>query len=233
MERLADGCRRLGLSEPDPDLLYREVETVSGPLRGVVKVIVTRGGGGRGYAVPEPSTPRRIVTSHPWPRHGARAEQGVRVIWCQTRMAANPKLAGIKHLNRLEQVMARREWNDDAVADGLMCDYQDRVVEGTMSNVFVVRRKAVITPDLSECGVAGTMRAAILTVLKDLGYKTRIEDLSRERLITAEEVFLTNSIIGLWPVVELESKRWEIGPISRLLLRELQPRGLYPCRLGE
>jgi 4-amino-4-deoxychorismate lyase len=232
MERLADGCRRLQLAAPDPRLLYGEVESVSKPHPGVVKLIVTRGGGARGYRSPPAAEPRRIVAIHAWPDHGNRATQGIRVVWCRTRLALNPTLAGIKHLNRLEQVMARREWTDDSIAEGLMCDYQDRVVEGTMSNVFVVHQNEVITPGLNECGVAGVMRAALLALLEELGYKTRIESLSREQLIDAEEVFLTNSIIGLWPVVELDGKHWTIGPVSRRLLRELKPRGLHPCRLA-
>ncbi len=137
LERLALGARRLGLPLPDPSQLAAEIALACTEPRGVVKVIVTRGVGPRGYRPPANPEPTRIVSASAWPSPPATASpEGLRLRWCRTRCGRNPALAGIKHLNRLEQVLARSEWDDGLVDEGLMKDEHDCVISATQANLF-------------------------------------------------------------------------------------------------
>lgn len=218
LQRLRAGCRLLGLAVQDTDVLRAEIDLLCRDReRAVVKIIISRGCGGRGYAPPVGTKPVRIVSVWPWPEHPVRyARLGVKVRWCGTPASINPQLAGIKHLNRLEQVLARAEW-DREFAEGLMCDPSGYVVEGTMSNVFGVSDGVLVTPDLSQAGVAGVMRAEVIAAAQTLGLRCTERRITAAEFERMDEVFLTNSIIGLWPVVALEDSRYDIGAISRLL----------------
>ncbi len=221
LRRLEWGCERLGMPSPERALLLSELDTlIAGVAEGLIKVIVTRGSGGRGYQPPTPATPRRILALHPpvvYP--AAPARDGVTLYPCRTRLGDQPALAGIKHLNRLEQVLARAEWSDPAMPEGLVRDQQGRPVEGTMSNLFVVRGDALITPDLTRCGVAGIMREQVLELADTRGLVATVEvrDLSADELSAADEVFVTNSVIRLWPVVAIGRDRYAVGRVTRRL----------------
>ena len=214
MQRLLLGCQRLGFPAPDPTLLRSEALSLcavpDAPVRGVLKIIITRGGGGRGYRAPSPSAVlatggvTRMLALYPWPDYPAAFwSEGVAVRVCATRLGCNPALAGIKHLNRLEQVLARNEWDDASVAEGLMLDPQGNVIEGTMTNLFVVRNGQLLTPDVSQCGVAGVMRSWILACARVAGIPSAITSLTLDMVTSADEIFLCNSVIGLWPVREI------------------------------
>jgi len=159
--RLQDNCARLAIPAPDAALLRTEAQQLcAGVAQGIIKVTVTRGVGGRGYAAPQEAQPTRLVALHPWPDYPqTNWDDGVALRVNALRLARQPALAGVKHLNRLEQVLARAEWNDPAIAEGLMCNEHGDVIEATAANIFVVRNGELHTPDLSECGVAGVMRA--------------------------------------------------------------------------
>lgn len=224
-QRLRLGCQRLGLDMPDPELLRDEAARLcAGRERAVLKVIVTRGAGGRGYRPPVPASPTRILTLHPFPEYPRTYyTDGVTVRWCTTRLGSNPQLAGIKHLNRLEQVLARAEWDDGQCAEGLMLDRQGRVVCGTMSNVFWVHDGILATPPLDECGVAGVTRARILEAAERLGVQAALEALAPETLLEADEVFLCNSVIGIWPVSRIDARSWARGPLTARIMANLDP----------
>ncbi len=202
LRRLRSGCERLGFPAPDSRLLESEARQLCGEReRGVLKIIVSRGTGGRGYRPPERANPTRILSLHPWPEWPeSHQTQGVEARICSTPLACNPALAGIKHLNRLEQVLARAEWGDPAIAEGIMLSTDGHLVEGTMSNLFLVRDGRLLTPDLSRCGVAGIMREKVMESACRLGIECETLFLGLEELEKAEGVFLTNSLIGIWPV---------------------------------
>ncbi len=227
MTRLMDGCRRLGLPGPDPALLKEESLRVSSGLQtGVLKLIVTRGSGGRGYRPPVHAVSSRIVMVYPWPSYPRDCTRaGVRIRICRTRLGRNPALAGIKHLNRLEQVLARTEWHDPSIAEGLMLDEAGHVVEGTMSNVFVVSGKRLLTPGLEAAGVAGVMRRLIMESAPDLGFRVSECILSLDDLNGADELFLCNSLIGVWPVKEMGGIPFKVGPVTGRIRRELVDQG--------
>lgn len=224
MARLRAGCARLGIPEPDAAVLEREAAALSaGQDRAILKIIVTRGPGGRGYHVPDAVSPTRVVSRHPWPDYpDSNWDEGVRIRLCETRLSDQPALAGLKHLNRLDQVMARREWDDPGIAEGLMRDRDGDAIEGTMTNLFVVRGGVLRTPDLSRCGVAGIMRAVVLDMAGLLSIRAELGRVRLDDVTGADEVFLTNSSIGLWPVRAFEGARFAIGPVTRRIMDGLR-----------
>jgi 4-amino-4-deoxychorismate lyase len=210
VERLAAGCRRLRLPVPDPALLRGEAQRLAaGHSLAVLKILVTRGDGGRGYRPPRPAAARRVLLLSPWRDNPPSwREEGVRVRWCDTRLGIQPALAGLKHLNRLEQVLARGEWDDPDIPEGLMLDAQGGVVEGTQSNLFVWRGGRLLTPALDRCGVAGVVRGLGLEVASALGIPAAEERLTVGDVEHASALYLTSSLIGVWRVADLAGRRY-------------------------
>jgi 4-amino-4-deoxychorismate lyase len=215
MQRLAEGCARLRIPAPDPAQLWREVLQVSdGMSQAAVRITVTRGVGERGYALPASPRPVRVVSAFAAPDVAADVyPQGLRLRLCDLRLAEQPLLAGIKHLNRLEQVLARAEWNDPAIADGVLRDSHDRVISATMANLFAVIDGVMQTPALDHCGVAGVARAEVLAVCP----QARVAELSVDRLSTASEIFLSSSVRGILPVRSLAAWCYQPGAVTRQL----------------
>jgi 4-amino-4-deoxychorismate lyase len=220
LNRLRLGAARLGIPLPDPDLLLREcLALIQGVGDGVLKLILTRGSGGRGYRPPAAPSPTRVLALYPPPGYPSDwGEVGVAVRWCQTPLGESPSLAGIKHLNRLEQVLARAEWDDAGIAEGLMCDPRGRVIAGTMSNLFVYTGGRLLTPRLDTCGVAGTVRALILRLAPACGVTAAEADLIRADLEGAEGVFVTNAVFGAAPVRRLDRVEYDPGRLPQKLL---------------
>jgi len=220
MERVAVGGRRLGMPVPEPELVARECQrALEGLGAGSVKLMITRGPGPRSYRPPEdPSVTRIVVSSAPRPRNDPA--DGIVVRLCETPLGLNPVLAGMKHLNRLEQVMACAEWNDPAIAEGLMSSVDGRLVCATASNLFLVRDGKLLTPDIRDCGVAGVMRSVVLDAAHDLGIDVEVTDIDAADLEDAQEIFLTNVITGVRPVgTVLGVRRFESpGEVTRALL---------------
>lgn len=218
LTRLAEGCSRLAIAA-DIDRVRTELRAYAAEMgEGVLKLILTRGDGLRGYAPDPAAQGRRILQGNPPAAYPAlHGEQGVRLFPCVTRLSNQPLLAGLKHLNRLEQVLARAEWCDGEHAEGLMLDQAGRVIEGVFSNLFLVRDGVLITPDLKRCGVAGVMRAELLFQAESLAIPTQITDISLEQLQWADEVFICNSVYGVWPVRAYAALSWPVGPLTRKL----------------
>mgnify|MGYP005818728441 CR=1 FL=1 len=214
--KLQEDCAALLLPCPDGRSLLAELEQlVSGQDDAVVKIVVTRGQGARGYAPPANATPTRILSLSPLPAYPQHfRSEGVRLHLCALRLSHQPRLAGVKHLNRLENVLAAAEWSDADIAEGLLLDIEGNVVEGTRSNLFMVRNGELLTPDLSRCGVAGMQRERVMEWAAAQGMPCRVERFGLPDVRAAEEVFLVNSIIGLWPVRELDGVVWERHPVS-------------------
>lgn len=207
--KLASDCAALGLACPDETLLRAEVSQVAQSGEGVVKLLITRGVGARGYAPPPGQACTRIVMASPLPPHAQPdSPSDLRARWCTLRLARQPRLAGIKHLNRLENVLARAEWDDPAIVEGLLCDDSGVVISGVMSNVFWVRDGELFTPDLSQCGVAGVARARLLRAAARRGIPTRIGRELPAAILAADEVMICNSVIGVRRVASLDDVSW-------------------------
>ncbi|MEQ1638389.1 MAG: aminodeoxychorismate lyase [Methylococcales bacterium] len=224
LQRLKQGCERLLIPCPELDLLKDEViQLVENTSQAVLKIIVTRGSGGRGYRQPDRILATRILSLHPYPDYPLSfKQQGVVIRFCRMRLGLNPSLAGIKHLNRLEQVLARAEWQDPGIQEGLMSDALDRVIEGTMSNLFFIKDQALVTSPLTFSGVDGIIRQQVMQLATLYGISIREMFFNREILLAAEEVFLTNSIIGIWPVRQLEQQLFSLGGITQKLMTGLE-----------
>jgi len=215
MQRLQDGCRRLGIPAPDAEPCLREAAAVSaGWDQAVLRITLTRGVGPRGYAPPASPQPTRIVAAFDAPAmQGDAYRQGIRVRWCETRLALQPLLAGMKHLNRLEQVLARAEWSDAAIPEGLLLDLDGNVISATMANLFAVIDGTLVTPSVDRCGVAGVARAEVLSVRPD----TQVTTLRPDQLRHASEVFLSSSVRGILPVQAVGDTVYGPGPVTRAM----------------
>ena len=191
--------------------------------QGIFKIIVTRGVGGRGYeSLPNPE-PNRILSWHPLPEYPPTYfSKGVSVYACKTVLAQNPSLAGIKHLNRLEQVLARNEWGQENYQEGIVCDLQGNAIEAVFSNLWVVNDGCLMTPRLDMSGVAGVMREWLLQELPIHGVKVKEVTLPSRELSSMDEVFLSNSVFGIWPVKQYNGASWSPGVITTLCQKLVQ-----------
>jgi 4-amino-4-deoxychorismate lyase len=220
LERLGEGCRRLGIRIPELRDIRSEIATLAAHSpRAVLKLLVTRGAAhARGYAVSGAETANRVLLRYAWPAEDPQhAVAGIRLRTATTRLGENPALAGLKHCNRLEQVLARAEWQDPGIADALMYSSTGILVSGTRTNVFIVRNSELQTPRLDRCGVAGVMRRAVMQVAAAAGVASHECVLRAADLQGAEEIFVTNSLIGIHPVRELDGAPLTAGPATRAL----------------
>lgn len=211
--RLRADCEAIGLRCPPAATLVAELAVAATGLpESAGKIIVTRGVGARGYGLAGSSVPTRIVSATPLPVYpSAYRLEGVHVRRCRLRLGFQPRLAGVKHLNRLENVLARMEWSDPAVAEGLLLDAEDHVIEGIATNLFLMRDGVLATPDLSRCGVSGVTRERVLDAAVREAVPVRVGDIMWDDLLNATEAVLVNSLIGAWQIRRLESRTWGEG----------------------
>lgn len=214
IDRLERGADRLAMAAPDRAWLRLRVDAlIAGVAAGVVKIILTRGVGGRGYRPPMAAEPVLVLSCHPLPEP---PPAGLRLRWCRLRLAAQPALAGIKHLNRLEQVLARLEWDDPDIHEGLLCDGAGAVVSAISGNLFVRRAGRWLTPAIRDCGIEGVCRAWLLDTLR-----VEIADLRPNEVETADTLFVCNSVRGILPVAALAERQWRPDPEILALRRRL------------
>jgi 4-amino-4-deoxychorismate lyase len=218
--RLQHGAERLGIPLPEEALLRREAEALVGGFdRAVLKLVLTRGGGGRGYAPPAEPSPTVVLSHHAAP---APVTRGLQLRWARTTLAIQPALAGIKHCNRLEQVLARAEPQDAEFDEALMCDGEDRVVCATAANLFALFGSRWLTPSVERCGVAGIARGWILANVPGAA----VADLNAAEISRADALVLCNSVRGILPVRRLGMREWPrddaVAPL-RAQLADAQP----------
>lgn len=220
-QKLQHDCTALDIACPEVGLLSAELDVLlEQQPDGVVKLVVTRGQGARGYAPPDNQNITHFWDISPLPIYPASlAIHGVKIKLCKLRLGWQPRLAGIKHLNRLENVMATAEYCaarllDPEIAEGLLLDADGNVIEATRSNLFIVSRGKLITPDLVRCGVAGVQRDRVINWSKLNNMPLQVRNISLDEVLQAEELFVVNSIIGLWPIRELEQQHWTSFPIA-------------------
>lgn len=229
-QRLKLGCKKLSISVPDQATLEKEIKLLcskNNETQFVMKLIITRGEGQRGYRVTENQKITRILSTYTWPEYPSQYQtQGVAVRYCETTISENSQLAGVKHLNRLEQILARNEWATDDFQEGLMLNINGDVIDGTMSNVFMVKNNKIITPDVSLSGVAGVMRNKVIELAKHINVSVCVEKIDKLKIKTADELFLTNSLFGIWPVKSLENITFsQVGKITKQLQEEVNILG--------
>ncbi len=222
-KKLFEDCSSLGIICPFDDLLLQDISHLfENEVEAIAKIIVTRGQSQRGYALPTVANPNRVLIKYPMPRYPINNfKDGVSLHICDLKLGHQAKLAGIKHLNRLENVLARMEWNNEDYADGLLMDTKGYVIECTMSNIFARYGETLMTPDLSDCGVAGITRQRILDLAKSLGYNPVVRPITLMELMEADEVIICNSLFGVWQVRSIDIRKWSnllLAPTLRVAL---------------
>jgi len=214
-QKLEYDCAALGIVCPDQASLLVELnDLLKQHPNAVLKLVVTRGAGVRGYAPPACARPTHFWDASPLPEYPEDwTTHGIKVHLCQLRLSQQPRLAGIKHLNRLENVLAAAEWNDASIAEGILLDDSGNVIEGTRSNLFIVKNGELHTPDLSRCGVAGIQRDRVIAWARSHDVTCAVTQFVLDELLAADSIFLVNSVIGLWSVREMQHHNWKKNPI--------------------
>ena len=237
MERLSLGCERLSIRMPDVARLQAELhlaleQEYPESADCVVKIILSAGRGQRGYGREPGGTGILLIGLFdyaPLPR--AVFVAGIDSVICETALATHSATAGLKTLNRLEQVLGRAECLAADAFEGLMLDAEKRLICGTMSNVFIVAGNSIITPSLQRCGVAGVMRRRLLQLLEQRGKAVTVSDVSIDDLRSCDEIFLTNSQFGAIPVRRCGSHEWAVGGVTRQCQLLLAQNGVRECSL--
>ncbi len=224
--RLSRSAERLGISCPSATIWLEDISRLLDRYGdGIIKLILTRGAGERGYRHRKNCRSTRIVRHFPLPEkpYFLRGVDDVAIdprfaatlCVCRTPVSVNPSLAGMKHLNRLENVLARQEWTDE-YTEGLMLDERGNVVEGTMSNLFAIRNGAIFTPSLQRAGVAGVIRSQIIEQAARNARPVTVDDLSLDALFSMDEWFICNSIVEIWPVnnIHFNGRVWQNNDCS-------------------
>lgn len=235
VQRLAKGCERLRIAMPDADELLGTLQNVLGKNKMpgghcVAKIIVSAGssepGYRRGFAV-APEIHVGIFRATALPIEYYR--QGVDTVLCETHLAINSVTAGLKTLNRIEQVIARSEFTDTAAFEGLTLDAADNVICGTMSNVFLVTNKKIVTPSLDQCGVEGVMRRHIMTTLPNNDLTIEMRPFRISDLESVDEIFLSNSQFGIVPVKSCDDFSWPVGGVTQEVMSIMAANGVAEC----
>lgn len=206
-ERLAEGCRRLGIDADLPGIWDVARATARAHGDCLVKLLVTRGDAvARGYTPAGSEQPRAILSVFAPPQPG-ELPATVRVVSLDCRLGENPDLAGLKHCNRLEQVLARRTLQATGAFEGLMGSSSGPLISGTMSNVFLELNGELVTPGLERCGVAGVMRAVVLREAQRCGAPVRVAGVTCTDVAGCTGMALSNARLGLLQVHELDGRR--------------------------
>ncbi len=227
LERMQKGAEQLHIKFPDTHLFHQDINIAldaNNQSRCVIKLILTRGQGKRGYAYDNSMPPTRICQLSEWPQHVDGWKQtGIKATFCKTQAISSSQLAGIKHLNRLENVLAGNELGTE-FQEGFLSDANGHVIEGTMSNLFAVTGKKLLTPDLAYAGIAGIMRDQIISIAGENKIPVEVCNISQQQLKQADEIFISNSLIGVCRIQQLDEQTFQSDDMFRLINTALEKR---------
>lgn len=223
LARLSQGAMRLGFSWQASSELITLLEDIASKLnRACIKLQLSRGQGGRGYAAPESVNVTEVISVSDFPQYYQQwQQQGIKLCRSDIQLGQQSRLAGIKHLNRLEQVLIKSSVLHQLYQDWLVLDCNNNVIESSVANLFIINDKQVITPSIHYSGVAGVMREQVIIALLELGYNVKIADLSISELFAAEHIWLTNSLFGIIDVIQVEQQHKPISLLSAVLRQRL------------
>lgn len=229
-ERIDLTCQKLFMSPPEWNNVEEWIEAAinaSGhqtlALSGL-KIHVSRGSGGRGYSPKGVGNAQVTIQTFAYPSHYELWQsEGIKVGVSSTRVGFNPLLAGLKHNNRLEQVLIKKEIDDTEYDDNIVLDIYDHVVEMSAANLFWITNNELYTPDLSNSGVAGIKREQVLAYAKQHQLVINIDHFSINEIFKADEVFITNALHGVVPIIQINKEEFTIGAISCALQEKLNP----------
>lgn len=219
VERMTECLKRLAIPDPDWHQVKAWLQQAAfGDSVAGIKIHISRGRGGRGYSPTQAHSANVTISAFAYPNHyKVLAESGVTLGVCQQKLGLNPLLAGLKHNNRLEQVLLKAEMDQQGYVDGVALDITGNVIETTMANLFWRQGLQWFTPSLEQAGVAGTMRRRVLELLDSQGIQVNIGHFSLAHLRQSDEVLMTNAILGVAPVVAITDLHYSIGTQTRRL----------------
>lgn len=228
LDRLLVSAQRLCIDIPQTSVFIEDIDKLLGETDsacGVIKLILTRGRSSRGYQYDSQTGSNRLARFSDMHRQhssilSAELLHGD-LCFCDTPVSVNTALAGMKHLNRLDNVLARNEFAADRYIDGLMCDIDGNIVEGSMSNLFAIRGRVLYTPDLGRAGVDGVMRNTVLELAGQAGIEYSLCTLTRPELEQMDCLFISNSLIGMKAVDNLENTHYSDFSLCRQLFDQL------------
>jgi len=228
LDRLHLSAQRLSINMPPSPVFIDDIGKLIGEsdnTTGVIKLIVTRGRSSRGYQYDSQASSNRLVRFSDMHREqssilSAELLHGD-LCFCDTPVSVNTALAGMKHLNRLDNVLARNEFAADRYIDGLMCDGDGHIIEGSMSNLFAIRERVLYTPHLDRAGVDGVMRNTVLELARQAGIEYSVCTLTRPELEQMDCLFITNSLIGMKAVDNLEDTHYNDFSLCQQLFEQL------------
>jgi 4-amino-4-deoxychorismate lyase len=210
LQRLLLGCERLALPKPDTRRLERECARVCKDVdQAALKIFWTAGNSLRGYRRPAEVKPTCLLQLSPWTRPAD--DDTWRLTLCNYRLSENPVLAGIKHLNRLDQVLGRNEWLEKDIDEGLMRGQDGSVVCGTMSNIVVDRAGQLMTPAIKSAGVCGVVRSCLLEQGQRHNTPVLVGELHVADVKKADAVYMMNALIGVRRVSRFENVSFDLG----------------------
>ena len=231
IQRLINGSNRLKLPVQEQATVLSEIREVAKQDDCIIKIIITRGARPRGYAYDkDDNTSTRIISKSPILSIPSEYySQGISLTRCQYTMPSNHNLAGIKHLNRLDQVLARSEVLPD-YQEGLMLDDEGSVIEGTMSNVFIEKNNTWFTPMLDRSGVKGVMRQWIMRNSFHAEIECEEKKIGLSDIEDADAMFVCNSVVGIWPVRHFDNSKFDISESVKCLMNVAHKNltSLYP-----
>ncbi len=231
INRLKKSCYITKINFPSINLLKKYKKKIlekclsKGMFEGVLKIIITRGVGGRGYKFEKNISPTIIFLTFPERKIEKNfLNDGVNLRFCKSPISVNSQLGGLKHLNRMDSVMARSEWDADNFFDGVMLDDSENIIDGTMTNLFFSRDKVLYTPLIKESGINGIMRQVIIDKSKLFFHKVLEIEIKKNSVSNFDEMFVTNSLIKILPVKSLGSKKFKVSDSTKKLIDLLTKR---------
>lgn len=229
IKRIKKSCNLLNIKFPEEEMLFKYKEKILSKAQknqcksGVLKIIITRGVGGRGYKYEENMTPTIIFQVSPKPNLSKIIyEDGVDVIFCRKSITRNENLSGYKHLNRLDSVLSRSEWNDPKIFEGIFLDKRENIIEGTMTNIFMLKKNTIYTPSINCSGIKGIMRQIAIEKCKKIFDAIVIDKIPKKEFLSSDSIFLTNSILKILPIRKVENLEFKINKKIRKIMADLQ-----------
>lgn len=210
LNRLQNNCQRLGIDFEqwqalENDLKQMLIQVTAKQSKGVLKIIITRGQGGRGYSPSGAQNPTYIISSHDFPTHYTQWQNdGIDLTISAVKLGKQPLLAGIKHLNRLEQVLVKQELEKTSFDDAIVCSSDNEIIESSAGNIFWLQDEQWFTPYLNECGVEGVMRNQVCGILQKYAQPVKQIKQKSSADFCAQEMFICNSLMEIVPVRSLQ-----------------------------
>ncbi|MGV3002578.1 aminodeoxychorismate lyase [Vibrio sp.] len=229
-ERIDFTCQKLFMSPPEWNQVEEWIEAAinaSGhqtlALSGL-KIHVSRGSGGRGYSPSGANSIQVVVQTFAYPEHySIWQSEGIKVGVSATRLGINPQLAGLKHNNRLEQVLIKKEIDDTEYDDNIVLDIDGNVIEMSAANLFWVSNNQLYTPELVKNGVLGIKRKQVCEYAEQKKMIMNIGSYMLDDVLNADEVFITNALHGVVPIIQINNKEFNIGVITRAIQEKINP----------